>query len=73
MIIEDLPSWIPLVIGLVAGVLVVVLPRIAPLTSNTFDDKAAEFIKEFGPKIQAWADPKSSEVPPTPGNPEGKA
>jgi hypothetical protein len=73
MIIEDLPSWVPLVIGLVTGVALVVLPRIAPLTKTTIDDKAAEFIKEFGPKIQAWADPKSDDVPPTPTNPEGKA
>ncbi len=73
---EGLPSsgmpLVTLIVGLVLGVALVVLTRVAPLTKNTIDDQALAALIKLKPTLEAWADPKSASIPPSPNNPDGK-
>lgn len=62
-----------LIVGLVLGVALTVLGRLAPITKNTIDDRALEILKQAAPTIEKWLDPTDPSVPPSPTNPTGRA
>ena len=62
-----------LIVGILLGVAGMVLGRLAPLTKNTIDDQALEFLKQAKPILEKWLDPNDQSVPPSPSNPTGTA